>query len=179
MDLVNNTLGNFDRMVTPSLSPLATGSGVANLDGGLVVATLAGFAATPGDAFPIIEATSLADSSFAWEDFSAAAGSWGMKYIRGTSPEEVRLIYLAAFAADFDGDGDVDGGDFLAWQTAFLVDDGGDANGDGVTDGRDFLIWQNEFRPDNGLANSAVPEPSAFAWVVVLAAVGVCLRNRS
>ena len=53
-------------------------------------------------------------------------------------------------SADFDGDGNVNGDDFLIWQSGFGVDDTGDADGDGDTDGDDFLIWQSEFGSGNG-----------------------------
>ena len=54
------------------------------------------------------------------------------------------------YGADFDGDGDVDGEDFLAWQTGFGMTSGatsadGDADGDGDVDGGDFLLWQQAF----------------------------------
>jgi hypothetical protein len=51
--------------------------------------------------------------------------------------------------ADFDGDGIVDGHDFLAWQRGFgktgptLAD--GDANGDGAVDGGDLSLWQEQY----------------------------------
>ena len=49
--------------------------------------------------------------------------------------------------ADFDGDGDVDGVDFLAWQSGYPTSTGatkadGDTDGDGDVDGVDFLTWQ-------------------------------------
>jgi endonuclease/exonuclease/phosphatase family metal-dependent hydrolase len=54
----------------------------------------------------------------------------------------------------------------------------GDANGDGRVDGRDFLVWQRQF---DGLAPSiaTVPEPNSFA-VLFLTLVGFYLpRSRS
>ena len=52
--------------------------------------------------------------------------------------------------ADFNGDGRVDGMDFLTWQSGFPTSSGatkatGDANGDGRVDGLDFLVWQSCF----------------------------------
>ena len=49
--------------------------------------------------------------------------------------------------ADFDGDGDVDGADFLKWQQGYPTASGatkadGDTDGDGDVDGQDFLVWQ-------------------------------------
>jgi len=40
----------------------------------------------------------------------------------------------------------------------------GDANGDGDVDGRDFLVWQQQFGA--GAAASAAPEPGSamLAW---------------
>src|SRR5262249_17388000 len=51
---------------------------------------------------------------------------------------------------DFDLDGDVDGADFVIWQTHFPEsEDGGwiegDGDGDGDVDGADFVIWQTNF----------------------------------
>jgi hypothetical protein len=52
--------------------------------------------------------------------------------------------------SDFNGDGCVDGVDFLIWQSHYPAAAGatkatGDANGDGKVDGVDFLTWQVEY----------------------------------
>src|SRR5262249_8693414 len=65
---------------------------------------------------------------------------------------------------DFDSDGDVDGADFVAWQTNFPLESGatlamGDADSDGDVDGADFVVWQTHFPTSPGPA--AVPEPAA------------------
>ena len=76
--------------------------------------------------------------------------------------------------ADFDKDGDVDGDDFLAWQTAFGCSSGCsvDADGDDDTDGDDFLSWQAEFGSGVDVSSNAasVPEPQG----VILALVVCC-----
>ena len=70
-------------------------------------------------------------------------------------------------AADFDSDGDVDGDDFLAWQSGFGIEEGatrsdGDADGDGDVDGDDFLSWQAGFSPAAAAGNGArIPEPAS------------------
>ncbi|MCC7084995.1 MAG: putative Ig domain-containing protein [Pirellulales bacterium] len=51
---------------------------------------------------------------------------------------------------DFDSDGDVDGADFVAWQTNFPKSSGatlaqGDADSDADVDGADFVVWQTNF----------------------------------
>lgn len=78
-----------------------------------------------------------------------------------------------ATSADFDGDGDVDGSDFLAWQAGFGIESGataaqGDADGDGDVDADDFGIWSASYGTTNGagsLAGSSVPEPSSLVLI--------------
>ena len=68
--------------------------------------------------------------------------------------------------ADFDGDGDIDGRDFLTWQRGYGIGislQEGDANGDNTVDGLDLGIWQTQYATTPELAAvSAVPEPSAI-----------------
>ena len=54
--------------------------------------------------------------------------------------------------ADFDGDGKVNGKDFLIWQSHYPALSGatradGDADGDGKVNGKDFLLWQALYQP--------------------------------
>ena len=78
---------------------------------------------------------------------------------------------LLATQGDFDGDGDIDGNDFLIWQNNFPTTDGtaisfsGDATGDGKVDGDDFLIWQNSFPYPAALAKT--PEPASLGLVAL------------
>lgn len=80
--------------------------------------------------------------------------------------------------ADFDGDGDVDGADFLTWQRGVGTNVGaqfgnGDANRDGAINGLDLDIWKGMFGASS-VAASPVPEPSAvaltIAWAMFFAA---------
>jgi hypothetical protein len=78
-------------------------------------------------------------------------------------------------AADFDEDGQVDAADLAAWQLGAGLASGarhyhGDANADGRVDGADFLIWQ---RSAAAAASASVPEPNAFAVLVVAAPLAV------
>ena len=92
------------------------------------------------------------------------------------SPSALKITELKL--GDFDGDGDVDGDDFLLWQRNFPVLDGtagsssGDANGDGNVDGDDFLVWQENFPYPTVL--SSVPEPNSL----MLLALGGLLMLR-
>jgi hypothetical protein len=81
--------------------------------------------------------------------------------------------------ADFNGDGIVDGSDFLTWQRGFGTLDGaeleqGDANGDGLVDGADLNAWSAAFGvgaapPNVSSLATAVPEPATVGLGVAAA----------
>lgn len=90
----------------------------------------------------------------------------------------------AAENADFDGDGDVDGQDFLTWQKGFGTGTTlaqGDANGDGAVNAADLTIWKSKFGlPPAVAASGAVPEPAACCLAAIaLAAATFARRSRS
>ncbi|TWU22789.1 dockerin type I domain-containing protein [Bythopirellula polymerisocia] len=75
--------------------------------------------------------------------------------------------------ADFDGDDDVDGIDFLIWQRNFLSGttlSEGDANSDGRVDETDLAIWQSQY----GLTTSSVshlsrvPESNSLIYLLLI-----------
>jgi hypothetical protein len=89
--------------------------------------------------------------------------------------------------ADFDGDGDIDGADFLTWQrnlgaidTATLAT--GDANGDMDVTAADLAVWRMQFGPVGppvAGAIASVPEPAMLTLfgLAALGAVGVGRRR--
>ena len=91
--------------------------------------------------------------------------------------------------ADFNGDGVVDGGDFLAWQRGFGMIDSvelehGDANRDGLVDAADLNAWSAAFGtgaapPNVSALATAVPEPTTVRLSVgaVLLVVAVARRR--
>jgi hypothetical protein len=98
---------------------------------------------------------------------------------RALTGAEVAELWNAALGpqGDFDGDGDVDGADFVAWQTNFPTTGGatsamGDGNGDGNVDGADFALWQSNFPFSSGPGASPVPEPGAV-WLVLSGAMAL------
>ena len=103
--------------------------------------------------------------------------------------DKVDFFSLSAVEdADFDGDGDVDGNDFLAWQGGFGINDGsaglddGDANGDGNVNAADLAIWSGQFG-SSGLAAAAVnavPEPASVSLLGFAAVVSsLFIRRRN
>jgi hypothetical protein len=67
--------------------------------------------------------------------------------------DAVRVVVTAGTEpnGDLDGDGQVDGHDFLTWQRGVgatgATSEQGDANGDGEVDGADLAVWQEQFGP--------------------------------
>jgi len=90
--------------------------------------------------------------------------------------------------ADFNGDGVVDGGDFLAWQRGFGTIGGvelehGDANDDGQVDAADLNAWSAAFGtgatpPNVSSPATAVPEPATVSLGVSAALFVVAIARR-
>ncbi len=91
-------------------------------------------------------------------------------------------------SADFDADGDVDGGDFLSWQRNFGTLVGatradGDANGDGTVDDDDLVILKGafaeaEFLALSRVATSTIPEPATWLMLGLALLMLILLRPR-
>jgi hypothetical protein len=83
--------------------------------------------------------------------------------------------------ADFNGDGQVDGADFLVWQRGNGGPGGatqGDANGDSIVNGDDLAIWQSHYGGTSAAqVAAAVPEPTTAALAVL--PIGVLLAAKS
>jgi hypothetical protein len=83
------------------------------------------------------------------------------------------VVQAPGGAADFDGDSDTDGADFLTWQRGLGTMDNaikatGDANGDMDVNGADLEVWRGDFGSTTGAA-TAVPEAAS----IILAAVAM------
>ena len=66
---------------------------------------------------------------------------------QGDTDEVMQVVYRAATGGDFDGDRDVDGGDFLIWQRALGSTEelAADASGNRVVDAADLFAWRTNF----------------------------------
>jgi hypothetical protein len=166
---------------TASYPRLAT-SGAATLDGELIVFLESGFAPSAGDAFDLMDWSSVS-GSFDHLDLPALAAdlAWATSQL-----DSIGLLSVT-FAADFDEDGDVDGDDLANWKSGYGAANlathvQGDANGDRNVDGADFLLWQRQFGSASAVAAAqpaagAVPEPSGAALVLI--AAGLIARRRA
>lgn len=98
---------------------------------------------------------------------------------------EIYLIYGQLASADANGDGKIDGLDFLVWAQNYGNDPAldlpgspanGDFNGDGVVDGLDYVIWTEDF--GQGPSDvTIIPEPGSFS-LLSLALASFTLRRR-
>jgi hypothetical protein len=87
-------------------------------------------------------------------------------------------IKVTAHPGDFDSDGDVDGADFVAWQTHFPTPTGatladGDADSDGDVDGADFVVWQTNFPFTPSPGATPIPEPESWILIVFGASLAI------
>jgi hypothetical protein len=87
--------------------------------------------------------------------------------------------------ADFDGDNDVDGADFLIWQRglggANVTNADGNADGDADVDADDLAVWKTKFGMIPQVVNvSAVPEPGVLTLggISLATIVGLVRRRR-
>jgi T5SS/PEP-CTERM-associated repeat protein len=139
-------------------------TGTANLGGTLQVELISSFVPASGDTFDILNLTTHTGAFSAVQLPMLPVGLiWNSSQLYSTG----RISISAAPPGDFNSDGDVDGADFVAWQTNFPLLGGatlsqGDADRDGDVDGADFVVWQTHFPTTPGPAGSPVPEPTAL-----------------
>ena len=190
IDIGGTTVGAYDQLEI---------SGSAELGGSLEVTPNAGFgsSATRGqsDTFTVLTAGSI-QSEFDEELYNGQPLSETMAYVGeagdgrdgvfasisyGASSVEVHSYF--ALEGDANGDGNVDGSDFVIWNdnkfTSGTDWSTGDFNNDGLTDGQDFVLWNNnKFTsvPDL-LRVPAVPEPTFMFWALL--PVAALLRGRT
>ena len=166
--------------------------GVAQLGGTLRVELIdlgAGeYAPQLGDEFPILVAQEGVAGAFAAFDLPELSAGLRWSLAVDATTALLSVIDASQPSADFNGDGMVDGADFLAWQRGFGLTGqtgvmNGDANSDGLVDAADLAVWQSQFGDDalSPPSNVAVPEPAGAAGRVLASALlaSITLRRRS
>jgi hypothetical protein len=98
--------------------------------------------------------------------------------------DDLQVVAYPLHAGDFDLDGDVDGADFVVWQTTYpgpFIPEGyyaADGDADGDVDGADFVIWQTNF-PYTPASGGTVPVPEPNGLLLILAGlIGFKLRRQ-
>ncbi|MBA3482238.1 MAG: PEP-CTERM sorting domain-containing protein [Pirellulales bacterium] len=82
--------------------------------------------------------------------------------------------------ADFDGDDDVDGNDFLIWQRGLGVgttQPTGDADGNGSVNALDLAVWKAQFGMPAMQAVAAIPEPASVGLAALAVLAGILARR--
>jgi hypothetical protein len=136
---------------------------------------------SPSDAVPLMEPVwDLSETLTPGPSIPPSTTINGVRIDKGKNAavtfDEIRLgstwasVTRHVEPGDFDLDGDVDGADFVVWQTHFPLATGatysqGDADADNDVDGADFIIWQTNFPYPLGPA--AVPEPATIALMLL------------
>jgi autotransporter-associated beta strand protein len=180
---------DFDQLVVGGDLVLDSGTAL-NLDFGLLAESLR---PEGGNAFwnashswKIIDtATNFGGTNFGLLVGGVGPGTWSLELGVGVDAGDIFLKYVstAAHPGDFDSDGDVDGADFVAWQTNFPTPSGatlaqGDADGDSDVDGADFVVWQTNFPFTPGPGAAPVPEPVGLALLCTGGIGLIILRRR-
>jgi pectate lyase len=171
IEILGNQIGQYDQiMVADHLTA-----------GGTLEVLLDGYAPVEGDVFELFGFASVS-GSFDFSLPSLTAGlDWDTSDLLVTG--ELSVIESIIEDADFDGDGDVDGRDFLIWQRGFGLTEQennllGDANGDGNVDAGDLEIWQTQYADSGELSASQTAVPEPVTSLLMALAVGVWALKR-
>lgn len=95
---------------------------------------------------------------------------------------------VVPLAGDYNGNGIVDGADYVLWRHTYgqsvTSGQGADGNQSGAIDDGDYAVWRQHFGSTSGAGaelstSAAVPEPCAIASLVIAAMCGACCRSRT
>lgn len=117
-------------------------------------------------------------------DYDSDVGSFEGMAIDNIAATNGTIVGPFVPTGNFDGDHDVDGADFLAWQRNFGLGQGamlgqGDADGNGAVTGDDLAVWRGQFGGSADVSlGDPVPEPTAayLAFLGVAGAIDCCRR---
>lgn len=176
----NNVFFGLNSQIDIELGGLTVGAqydqivvgGALTLGGALDVQLINGFTPAAGQNFTI--ATAAGGISGSFSDM-LLPNLPGLAWVLQRQPTSLVLSVRAA-TADFDGNGRVDGRDFMAWQRGLgrisATPADGDGNGDGLVNAADLTIWRSAMTGGGGVAAAqGVPEPASACLVSMAALV--------
>jgi hypothetical protein len=103
---------------------------------------------------------------------------------RATPLPQLVLTVSPGLSADFDGDSDVDGRDFLVWQRGYGLSGQtdnhfGDASRNGTVGSEDLNFWQSQYGTSALVAGTtSVPEPATAVIIFLFSGASVLLRRK-
>jgi hypothetical protein len=116
---------------------------------------------------------------------------FGFEFKLSTGQSMAGLVQFGAIpgfdppGGDYNGDGAVNGNDFLVWQRTLgsnvAAGTGADGSGNGVVDAADLTVWRNGFgsaTAASGGVATAVPEPATLGGALLLLGIVVGQRRR-
>ena len=169
----------FDSLLSSGAMNITSGAGLV-----VNFSESSTYVPTAGDQFIIATATGGITGVFEQMALPTIDGfAWNLI----AAPTILTLELVTATSADFNGDGVVDGTDFLSWERGAGTPEptcaDGDANGDGLVDGADLAIWSEQFgvAPANDFATN-VPEPHCLGLITAILVIarrrGRAVANR-
>jgi hypothetical protein len=183
IDIGGTGPGQFDQLIV---------GGQADFDGSLDVATVAGFAPALADTFQFVQAGSIPLTSpanlLANSTFPTITNKlkWQLFY----QPTALTLAVVPALSGDFNGNGIVDGADYVMWRNQegqMGIGLSADGNFDHQVNFVDLAIWRSQFGqfvPGSGAGadlpeGGAVPEPTAGILVFCTVLIATLRRGRN
>ena len=170
--LLNYELTDNDFTVGSAINDLVSVGGNLTLDGTLNVTPIGNSELATAGSYRLFDYTgSLTNNGLSLGSIPLAAGL-SAAIDTSTAGQVNLLVHLAgSLAGDYNGDGKVDGADYVVWRKD-PASHGGDPAG--------YSTWRANFGASGGLgaglsSGSAVPEPAA-ASLMLLSLVGICLQ---
>ena len=94
------------------------------------------------------------------------------RYYEGYGNRYLEILRSATVVrGDYNGDGDVDADDYLAWTQTYGASGPNlkaDGNRDGFVGAADFVVWRNALPTGGGVSGTIVPEPSTALMLILL-----------
>ncbi|MCA9102262.1 MAG: hypothetical protein KDA63_13965 [Planctomycetales bacterium] len=176
---------DLDGLIEQSEFDVVDVLGNAMLDGALNVSLVGGFTLELGQSFEIMDIVGTRSGTFSGLGEGALVGNFGgidlfISYLGGNGNDVVLFTLAAGLPGDGNGDGWVDGLDYLLWASHYGTHPGpdgditdGDYNDDGSVDGLDYLLWAGNYGSHAALS---VPEPCSLA--ILVSAAGLLGQRR-
>ena len=165
-----NAGNEFDQLIV---------TGDIALDGALDVSTFGGHSVGLFEEYMIVEVSGSLSGQFSGLGEGALVGNFGedlfISYAGGDGNDVVLFSDAPVVPGDANGDGHVDGLDYLIWASHYGDNpaedppgfpDNGDLDDNGVVDGLDYLLWAANFG-QGPLDAQPVPEPSGLALLLI------------